>query len=253
MVLGALVPHEDERLITISEDWNDPITLMLPFVAFMEDAMSKIGFLSATALAFTLAVAAPAVAQQAHVGGGAHIGGGMHAGGGMRSGGAMGGGSAFHGGGTFRSSGAFNAQSNGFRGAQASIGTGRNVAVNGAAVNNNFVGRNGGQFTQSRVGNDGFRDRGFRHHRGFGAGAGFVAGLAAGSALGYGYSDPYYYDDYAYNDTYYNDGYYDDGSAGVSVVTSGVDDPAYCAQRYKSYDPASGTYLGYDGLRHPCS
>ncbi len=27
---------------------------------------------------------------------------------------------------------------------------------------------------------------------------------------------------------------------------------AYCAQRYKSYDPASGTYLGYDGLRHPC-
>ena len=27
---------------------------------------------------------------------------------------------------------------------------------------------------------------------------------------------------------------------------------SYCAQRYKSYDPASGTYLGYDGLRHPC-
>jgi hypothetical protein len=27
---------------------------------------------------------------------------------------------------------------------------------------------------------------------------------------------------------------------------------SYCAQRYKSYDPASGTYLGFDGLRHPC-
>ncbi|HZH11360.1 MAG TPA: BA14K family protein [Microvirga sp.] len=27
---------------------------------------------------------------------------------------------------------------------------------------------------------------------------------------------------------------------------------AYCAQRYRSYDPASGTYLGYDGMRHPC-
>ena len=27
---------------------------------------------------------------------------------------------------------------------------------------------------------------------------------------------------------------------------------AYCSQRYKSYDPASGTYLGYDGARHPC-
>ena len=27
---------------------------------------------------------------------------------------------------------------------------------------------------------------------------------------------------------------------------------SYCAQRFKSYDPASGTYLGYDGRRHPC-
>jgi hypothetical protein len=26
----------------------------------------------------------------------------------------------------------------------------------------------------------------------------------------------------------------------------------YCAQRYRSYDPASGTYLGFDGVRHPC-
>lgn len=26
----------------------------------------------------------------------------------------------------------------------------------------------------------------------------------------------------------------------------------YCAQRYRSYDPASGTYLGRDGRRHPC-
>jgi hypothetical protein len=27
---------------------------------------------------------------------------------------------------------------------------------------------------------------------------------------------------------------------------------AYCASRYRSFDPASGTFLGYDGLRHPC-
>jgi hypothetical protein len=26
----------------------------------------------------------------------------------------------------------------------------------------------------------------------------------------------------------------------------------YCASRYRSYDPRSGTYLGYDGVRHPC-
>lgn len=25
-----------------------------------------------------------------------------------------------------------------------------------------------------------------------------------------------------------------------------------CAQRFRSYDPASGTYLGYDGQRHAC-
>lgn len=27
---------------------------------------------------------------------------------------------------------------------------------------------------------------------------------------------------------------------------------AYCAQRFKSYNPATGTYLGYDGRRHAC-
>jgi hypothetical protein len=27
---------------------------------------------------------------------------------------------------------------------------------------------------------------------------------------------------------------------------------AYCRSRFKSYDAASGTYLGYDGERHPC-
>jgi len=27
---------------------------------------------------------------------------------------------------------------------------------------------------------------------------------------------------------------------------------AYCSSKYRSFDPASGTYLGYDGLRHPC-
>jgi BA14K-like protein len=26
----------------------------------------------------------------------------------------------------------------------------------------------------------------------------------------------------------------------------------YCLQRFRSFDPASMTYLGTDGLRHPC-
>jgi BA14K-like protein len=30
------------------------------------------------------------------------------------------------------------------------------------------------------------------------------------------------------------------------------DAEAYCAQRYRSYDPNTGTFLGNDGQRHPC-
>jgi len=26
----------------------------------------------------------------------------------------------------------------------------------------------------------------------------------------------------------------------------------YCMERFRSYDPATRTYLGYDGHRHPC-
>lgn len=32
----------------------------------------------------------------------------------------------------------------------------------------------------------------------------------------------------------------------------GGDPVAYCTQRFRSYDPRSGTYLGNDGQRHPC-
>jgi hypothetical protein len=31
-----------------------------------------------------------------------------------------------------------------------------------------------------------------------------------------------------------------------------VRDMAWCMHRYKSYDPYTKTYLGYDGLRHGC-
>ncbi len=70
--------------------------------------------------------------------------------------------------------------------------------------------------------------------------------MAVGSALGYGYGG-YYGDDY-----YADNGYYDDGSSPYVVSSGSNGDPGYCAQRYKSYDPASETYLGYDGVRHPC-
>ena len=122
----------------------------------------------------------------------------------------------------------------GIRGAQASIGP-----RVGAVSSGSFAGRSSGQFAQGNF-QGGWRG-GHHFRRGFGPG--FVAGLAVGG-YGYGY-DPYYYSDaYAYNN------YYDDGSTGY-VVSGGVD-PASCAQRYRSWDPASQTYLGYDGLRHPC-
>jgi hypothetical protein len=60
--------------------------------------------------------------------------------------------------------------------------------------------------------------------------------------------------------SYYDYGYYgyDDGAyayVNPDYVTPGVaDDDAVesCRQRFRSYDPSTGTYLGYDGLRHPC-
>jgi hypothetical protein len=37
------------------------------------------------------------------------------------------------------------------------------------------------------------------------------------------------------------------------VVGSGTNEgSAGCAQRFHSFDPATGTYIGRDGARHPC-
>jgi hypothetical protein len=147
-------------------------------------------------------------------------------------------------------------QSN-FRGAQGNAGAA------------NFAGRGNAQFAQ-RGEFRGDRGRGFGRDAGFAVGAA-AAGIATGAAIasgGYGYSDPYYGDNYAYDPNYAGDGYdnsyaYDNGvtfDSGLPLVTFGQPAPvvamggdaSYCAQRYRSYDPASGTYLGYDGLRHPC-
>jgi len=107
-------------------------------------------------------------------------------------------------------------------------------------------------------------------HRTFGGG---LAGLAAGAVGGavaaataplwapgyYGYYDGYY-PGYAYAPGYayvpeysYEPGYvYSPGYAYSQDYATGGRDDAYCAQRYRSYDPASGTFLGHDGSRHPC-
>ena len=66
-------------------------------------------------------------------------------------------------------------------------------------------------------------------YRGYGPGAGVVTGLAVGALLGGALAAP---------------------PPPQYVVPGDAD--AYCFSRFKSYDPASGTYLGFDGYRHPC-
>jgi hypothetical protein len=41
------------------------------------------------------------------------------------------------------------------------------------------------------------------------------------------------------------------GSNPYAAMNSSADG-ASCAGRYRSYDPSSGTFLGYDGRRHAC-
>lgn len=61
--------------------------------------------------------------------------------------------------------------------------------------------------------------------------------VGTGPAIGFGFGAPYS-----------ENRYYDDSFA----FSPGQKDVAYCSARFRSYDPASGTYLGYDGFRHSC-
>jgi hypothetical protein len=121
-----------------------------------------------------------------------------------------------------------------------------------------------------------YRGRGY-----VGAGIGLAAGAIIGGAIlnatqpryGYGYGPGYGYDNgyqaYGYQQSYggyepeyveaptygYGQGYgqgYGPGPAYRQGTVAAGRDVGYCQQRYRSYDPASGTYLGFDGLRHPC-
>ncbi|KIZ40266.1 MULTISPECIES: BA14K family protein [Rhodopseudomonas] len=72
----------------------------------------------------------------------------------------------------------------------------------------------------------GYHHRGWNRDRyGWGPGAA-IGGLAAGALIG--------------------------GAIANSRAEQQSSDDAYCSQRFKSYDPSSGTYLGYDGNRHAC-
>jgi hypothetical protein len=130
-------------------------------------------------------------------------------------------------------------------GARAAMGGGP-IGGGGAMIGN----RGGAQIAGGgwNRGGGNWNGGGWRHHHHGGFGRGVGAGFIAGSTLGY------YGNDYAYGSGYYP-GYYDDSYAYAdddAVGVIGADDTASCAARFRSYDPRSGTYLGYDGLRHPC-
>jgi hypothetical protein len=78
---------------------------------------------------------------------------------------------------------------------------------------------------QYRHWHHGYGQYGWHHRRHQGTGAAVLGGLAAGAIIG--------------------------GAIANSQARTS-DTVAYCADRYRSYDVASGTYLGYDGSRHPC-
>jgi hypothetical protein len=66
-----------------------------------------------------------------------------------------------------------------------------------------------------------------------------------------------YYDDPYYSSTSYTDGYYP--ASYTEEYTAPAPDGyreawlASCTKRYRSFDPISGTYLGYDRQRHYCT
>lgn len=75
------------------------------------------------------------------------------------------------------------------------------------------------------------------HHRGYYGGGAALGGFAAGAILGGALAAQRPYYGYGYAPGYY---------------AGGGDADGYCLSRFRSYDPASGTYLGFDGRRHPC-
>jgi hypothetical protein len=81
---------------------------------------------------------------------------------------------------------------------------------------------------------------------GWGWGAPVAGGLIAGAIVGGALAAPYYY-----GPGYYpGPAYY--GAPAYAPPPGDDDSESYCMQRFKSYDPNTGTYLGKDGRRHSC-
>ena len=110
---------------------------------------------------------------------------------------------------------------------------------------------------------DGWRHR---HHGDGDAVAAGVAGLAVGALLGAALSDPprrRYVDDYSVLEGPVDEPTYVYRRERVVVRPSYVVESSgyrpwtrswmrYCSQRYRSFDPSTGTFVGYDGMEHFC-
>ncbi len=150
--------------------------------------------------------------------------GGGGGGAGARAGGMGGGGGAMRAGGG--------------RGGYANVGSRRAHVSNPIArpgVGNRPGGGPGWANNRPGVGNPGWGNNrpGWGYRPGYGWGA---AAVGAAAAYGGGY----------YGDGYYNDAYASDAYA------DGSDAIAYCAQRFRSYDPSTQTYLARAGRRVRC-
>jgi hypothetical protein len=98
-------------------------------------------------------------------------------------------------------------------------------------------------------------------------GVGTVAAATPATAAPWGYN-------HGYGRPYYGRGYYGRGyypgaaigagilgfAAGAAIAGAAANNSAGwrahvadCSDAYRSYDPRSDTYLGYDGLRHRCA
>ncbi len=123
-----------------------------------------------------------------------------------------------------------------------------------AHIGHGYVGHGAGRLQYHHGG----YARGYWPGYGIGVGAAAVAtGALIGGAIatqnqGYYYPDQnqgYYYPDQNYPG--YSDPGYVYSDAAPTAYNNG-DSVAYCEQTYRSYDPTSGSYLGYDGFRHAC-
>jgi hypothetical protein len=104
----------------------------------------------------------------------------------------------------------------------------------GGIADNGFGGRPG----WNRPGRPGWHGH---HHHGWRNRYYPVYGFGLGTGFGYGYGSGYY-----------DDGYYAPATYGEEVAPADDAQEAYCAKRFKTYDPQTRTYIAKGGKRRSC-